>query len=117
MIKGIGIDIVELDRIQAGIDRSGNFAKRLLTEREHTHFLELSAHRQVEFLAGRFSAKEAFSKALGTGIGTQLSFQDIEILPDEKNKPVVRTEKFSGRVHVSISHSRAYAVSQIVLEE
>lgn len=117
MIRGIGIDIVELDRIQAAIDRSDSFAKRILTEQEHAHFLELSKRRQVEFLAGRFSAKEAFSKAFGTGIGTKLSFQEIEILPNENNKPIVRAEKFSGRVHVSISHSREYAVAQIILEE
>lgn len=116
MIEGIGIDMVELDRIQTAIEQNKRFAKRILTDKEHDHFLELSAHRQVEFLAGRFSAKEAFSKALGTGIGTQLSFQEIEILPDDQNKPVAVTTAFSGKVHVSISHSREYAVAQIVLE-
>lgn len=116
MIKGIGIDIVELDRIRAAIERNGRFAKRVLTEKEHAHFLKLSDHRQVEFLAGRFAAKEAFSKALGTGIGTRLSFQDIEILPNEDNKPIAVSTAFSGEIHVSISHSRDFAVAQIILE-
>ncbi len=117
MIRGIGIDIVELDRIQASIERGASFPKRILTEKEYSLFLELSDRRKVEFLAGRFSAKEAFSKALGTGIGTKMSFQDVEILPDIVNKPIAKTQLFEGTVHVSISHSEAYAVAQVILED
>lgn len=117
MIRGIGIDIVELDRIQASIARGASFPKRILTEKEYALFLGLSDRRKVEFLAGRFSAKEAFSKAFGTGIGTKLSFQDIEILPNDLNKPIAQTALFEGKVHVSISHSQEYAVAQIILED
>ena len=116
MIHGIGIDIVELDRIEKLHSRQEAFSKRILTPKEQAHFSTLSAHRQIEFLAGRFAAKEAFSKALGTGIGKELSFQDIEILPNKQNKPVIKTENYSGAVHLSISHSKNAAIAQVILE-
>lgn len=116
MIDGIGIDIVELDRIEKLYNRQEAFSERVLTPKELAHFLKLSDHRQVEFLAGRFAAKEAFSKALGTGIGAELSFQDIEILPNEQNKPIAKSVKYSGHIHLSISHSRNAAIAQIILE-
>jgi holo-[acyl-carrier protein] synthase len=68
----------------------------------------------VEFLAGRFAAKEAFSKAMGTGIGKDLSFLDIEIAVDPLGKPVI--VKPDVNAHLSISHSRDYAVAQVVIE-
>ncbi|HLR92113.1 MAG TPA: holo-ACP synthase [Atopostipes sp.] len=117
MIQGIGIDLVELERIEAALSRRENFYTRILTEKEQMHFRQLSKHRQVEFLAGRFAAKEAFSKALGTGIGSQLSFQDIEILPSEVNKPIAVSKVFSGTIHLSISHSKTYAIAQVILED
>lgn len=116
MIHGIGIDLVELERIQEILGRQPEFPKRILTSSEYQHFLKLSNHRQIEFLAGRFAAKEAFSKAMGTGIGQETSFQDIEILPNEKNKPIAKTPLFSGEVHVSISHSDTYAIAEVLLE-
>lgn len=117
MIHGTGIDIVELDRIEKLHSRQEAFSKRILTPEEQAHFSTLSAHRQIEFLAGRFAAKEAFSKALGTGIGGNLSFQAIEILPNEQNKPIVKTEKYSGTIHLSISHSKNAAIAQVILEK
>ena len=117
MIQGIGIDLVELDRIETLMERQPAFPTRILTEREMTRFLALSDHRKIEFLAGRFSAKEAFSKALGTGIGAGMSFLDIEILPNEMNKPIVYTDLFQGNIHVTISHSKEYAMAQIILEK
>lgn len=79
MIYGIGLDITELKRIAAMAARQKRFAERILTPGELDQYHELSEKRKIEFLAGRFAAKEAFSKAFGTGIGKQLSFQDIEI--------------------------------------
>lgn len=117
MIAGIGIDLVELDRIEGLFKRQPDFPNRILTEREMSRFETLSDHRQIEFLAGRFSAKEAFSKALGTGIGESLSFLDLEILPNEVNKPIVYTDLFHGNIHVTISHSKEYAIAQIILEK
>lgn len=117
MIHGIGIDLVELARIQEILERQSDFPKRILTPNEQEHFLTLSDHRQLEFLAGRFAAKEAFSKAMGTGIGKEMSFQDLEILPNDKKKPIASTTLFSGVIHVSISHSETYAIAEILLEK
>jgi holo-[acyl-carrier protein] synthase len=115
MIKGIGIDIIELSRIQNILMRQKKFVDRVLTPGERQKFEELSAARKVEFLAGRFAAKEAFSKANGTGIGAELSFLDIEIENDSYGKPFIA--KPEVRAHLSISHSRDYAVAQVTIEE
>ncbi len=115
MIKGIGIDIIELSRVQEMIERHPKFAERILAEREKERFHDLSGRRQVEYLAGRFAAKEAFSKANGTGIGKELSFQDIEIENDKSGKPFFL--KPEVKAHLSISHSREYAVAQVIIED
>ncbi|MFF2448773.1 holo-ACP synthase [Neobacillus sp. NPDC058068] len=115
MIKGIGIDIIELSRIQEIISTQMKFVDRILTPKEKVKFEGLSSRRQVEFLAGRFSAKEAFSKAAGTGIGKELSFLDIEIETNSFGKPFFA--KPEVQAHLSISHSRDYAVAQVVIEE
>ncbi|MEH7110347.1 MULTISPECIES: holo-ACP synthase [Bacillaceae] len=115
MIKGIGIDIIELSRVQELIDRQTKFADRVLTPAEKDRFETLSDRRKVEFLAGRFAAKEAYSKAVGSGIGKELSFLDIEIASDMLGKPFFL--KPTGKAHLSITHSRDYAVAQVVLEE
>jgi holo-[acyl-carrier protein] synthase len=115
MIKGIGIDIIELERIENMLTRQSKLVDRILTDNEKQKFASLSDRRRVEFLAGRFAAKEAYSKAAGTGIGKTLSFLDIEIENDLLGKPVI--VKPEGRAHLSISHSRKYAVAQVVIEE
>jgi holo-[acyl-carrier protein] synthase len=114
MISGIGIDIIELDRIKTIIDRQPKFIQRILTENEQVTFEKLSTQRKIEFLAGRFAAKEAFAKAKGTGIGNGLAFLDIEIQPDPSGKPQI-TLPFREGVHLSISHSRDYAVAQVII--
>ena len=116
MIEGIGIDIVELNRIKNIIERQRKIIDRVLTPVEKDDFETLSDKRRVEFLAGRFAAKEAFSKAVGSGIGQKLSFLDIEIRKDEKGKPFI-VKPFSQGVHLSISHSDQYAVAQVVIEK
>ena len=115
MIKGIGVDITELDRMETLINRQPRLKERILTESEILIFEKLNGRRKVEYFAGRFAAKEAFSKANGTGIGKHLSFLDIEITSDDKGKPVI-SKPFSEGVHLSISHSRDYAVAQVVIE-
>lgn len=116
MIVGIGIDIVELERIRKVSIRQKRFADRILTSFEKETYEQLSGNRQVEFLAGRFAAKEAFAKAYGTGIGVQLSFLDIQIENDEKGKPLI-TKPLQEGVHLSISHSTDYAVAQVIIEK
>lgn len=116
MIYGIGLDVVEIDRIEQAYIKRETFAQRVLTSKEQEIFSRLKGKRRVEFLAGRFSAKEAFSKAIGTGIG-KIGFLDVEILPDERGKPVVTQSPFNGKTWVSISHTDALAVAQVILEE
>lgn len=116
MIVGIGLDIVEINRIKELLEKQSKFPARILTAEEKTVFENLTGRRRAEFLAGRFAAKEAFSKALGTGIGGDLSFHDIEISHDERGKPHI-TRPLSKGVHLSITHSREYAAAQVVIEE
>lgn len=126
MIVGVGSDLVEIDRISSITKRTSSFVKRILTENEQAYLTDKSPERVIEYLAGRFAAKEAIAKALGTGIGSKLSFQDMEIIPDAMGKPTVqisqrvRDELSLGdrcRVHVSISHSRTVAIAYVVIEQ
>ncbi|WP_462412653.1 holo-ACP synthase [Neobacillus sp. Marseille-QA0830] len=114
MIKGIGTDIIEISRVENLLQKQPKFAERVLTLNEKQKFDGLSPNRQVEFLAGRFAAKEAYSKAAGTGIGKELSFLDIEIGTAPSGKPFFI--KPEGQAHLSISHSREYAVAHVIIE-
>ena len=116
MIVGHGIDIEELASIQEAVERKDSFAKRVLTAKELERFTGLKGRRKIEYLAGRWSAKEAFAKAMGTGIG-KLSFQDLEILNDEKGAPYFSQAPFSGKIWLSISHTEQYATASVILEE
>ncbi|MBS4770715.1 holo-ACP synthase [Carnobacteriaceae bacterium zg-ZUI240] len=116
MIYGIGLDVTPISRIAQAVKKNERFVDRVLTQKElELYHAFTSDNRKNEFLSGRFAAKEAFSKAFGTGIGA-LSFLDMEILPDERNKPVMSCTKFQGNVFVSITHSNELAIAQVVLE-
>lgn len=115
MIIGIGLDIVELDRVARLDERSEKFRLRILSNRELSLYESLPPHRKIEFLAGRFAAKEAFAKARGTGIGKGCRFEQIEILPEPSGKPVVyfHGEEVAG--FVSITHTSTVAAAQVIL--
>ncbi|MCM3671962.1 holo-ACP synthase [Mesobacillus maritimus] len=115
MITGIGLDIVEISRIAVLFKKQPRFPERILTEEERKEFCSLSDRRKIEFLAGRFAAKEAFAKAFGTGIGKDLSFQDIEIKKNERGKPFF-IKPISEGIHLSITHSRDFAAAQVIIE-
>lgn len=115
MIIGTGIDIIELDRIARLIETQPKFLERILTGRELEKVEKLRGQRRTEFVAGRFAAKEAYAKAVGTGFGRDLSFLDIEIDNDERGKPVLHAAS-SHIVHVSISHSKQFATAQVIIE-
>lgn len=117
MIIGIGMDLIELNRIQSLTERKVAFYKRILTDQEQKKYHLLSGARKIEFLAGRFAAKEALAKAAGSGIGKSLSFQDIHILNDENGRPYIKTDKVNERIHLTITHTREYAAAQVVIEE
>lgn len=115
MIKGIGLDIIEIERIEKAMARTDKFKNRILTEREIAIFTTYSPSRKVEFLAGRFAAKEAFSKALGTGIGVTCTLQDIEVLRGEAGNPVLYFKGELVNGFVSITHAKKYAAAQVIL--
>ena len=116
MIKGIGIDLIELYRIDQAIEKNTRFSKRVLTKKEMTVYNKLpNNRRKKEFLAGRFAAKEAFAKAAGTGIG-KLSFQDIEILNEKSGAPFLKVKGYDdNNIFLSISHSKEYAIAQVII--
>ncbi|EOU1634820.1 holo-ACP synthase [Clostridium perfringens] len=126
MIIGIGVDIIEIERVRQAIQNNKNFLSKLFTEREIDYFISRNINSEV--IAGNFAAKEAVSKALGTGI-RGFSFKDIEILRNELGKPEVILHnganlignKLVGnnnslRVHLSISHNNSSAIAYSVLE-
>lgn len=116
MISGIGLDITDINRIAEAHQKRAAFSKRVLTKEEQKLFEALNGKRQIEFLAGRYAAKEAFSKALGTGIG-KVGFQDIEVLPNKAGQPIVTKSPFEGNAYISITHTDTVAAAQVVLEE
>ncbi|HZG87593.1 holo-ACP synthase [Paenibacillus sp.] len=123
MIIGIGTDIIGLERIGKLLEgaRGEAFLRRVLTEKEQAYFVQkrFSRARSVEFVAGRWAAKEAVAKALGCGIGAELGFCDIEVLPDERGRPactVARPIAEGLVVHVSISHADGWASAFAVAE-
>ncbi len=124
MIYGVGTDIVEINRIEQIIAKNKDaFARRILTEHERDLFENRGAN--PKFLAKRFAAKEAFAKALGTGIGAVVSFVDIMIKNDEAGKPfIIPSEKLRlklielgiKKAHLTLSDESHYAVAFVVLE-
>lgn len=118
MIKGIGIDLIELDRIRKSLQKNDRIVQRILTASEQKIFHTLHRDkRKVEFLAGRFAAKEAFAKATGNGIG-KLSFQHIEVLIDDQGAPFMKVKGYEqDTIFISITHSNAYAAAQVIIEK
>ncbi|AIC95778.1 MULTISPECIES: holo-ACP synthase [Shouchella] len=119
MIIGTGIDIIEIDRIRKLVLRHPErFIERILTKQEYKRIATAGETRKIEYLAGRFAAKEAYAKAVGSGIGRHLSFQDIEILASETGKPEIWfKQQKKNKCHLSITHSKEYAFAQVILED
>mgnify|MGYP005863719827 FL=1 len=123
MIVGVGTDIVSIKRIEKAILMHKEFAKRILTEKELLFFFEKKS--SPSFLAGRFAAKEAMLKALGTGLSRGIKFKDIEI--NYKNKiPTIllkgeALKQFNllngSKIFLSISHEKEYAIAFVVIEK
>ena len=93
------------------LSKECTICRKVLTEAERARFEELSGKRKMEYLTGRWSAKEAFSKAMGTGIGP-VGFQDLEILNDAQGAPYFSKSPFSGKVWISISHKGRLSLDQ-----
>jgi len=119
MTRGLGTDIIEIERVRKSIERHGqHFLNRLFSQKEQDYCYKFKD--PVPHFAGRFAAKEAIVKALGTGFGAQVSWLDLEVLQDERGKPIVHLSeeilKISdgGKILVSISHCEAYAVAMAI---
>lgn len=116
-LLGIGNDIIEINRIEKAISRE-NFIKKVFTEEEIKYII--SRGNRAETYAGKFSAKEAISKALGTGV-RNFSLTDIEILNNDLGKPYVKfknnianfNEKYF--IDISISHCKEYATAVAII--
>lgn len=116
MIEGIGIDLVEIKRIENVMHRQKRFPERILTEKELKMYESMKPAHQTEFLAGRYAAKEAYAKAAGTGIGKHLSWQDIEMTADDAGRPIMVAQGRTDRIHVSITHTKKYAAAEVIIE-
>ena len=123
MIIGIGNDIIEIERIEKAILKEG-FKNKVYTERELENILKRG--NRVETYAGIFSAKEAISKAIGTGV-RNFALTDLEILNDELNKPyviiserldkILKSKSENCKIEISISHSKLYATAVAIVVE
>lgn len=121
MIKGIGTDIIEISRIKKAMKQKG-FLDKIFTSKEREMFQ--AKHYKAESVAANFAAKEAVSKALGTGV-RGFKFNEIEILRNDLGKPVVKLSRniekkfFSGSyiVHISLSHNQTDAIAYVIIEE
>jgi holo-[acyl-carrier protein] synthase len=124
MILGTGIDLIEVARIAASFEKFGErFVNRILLPDEIAYCL---AHKNpAPFLAARFAAKEAISKAFGTGIGAQLGWQDMEVRRKESGEPYVVMHgkgkdlfaaRGAKRLLISLSHTQSHATAMAILE-
>ena len=124
MILGIGVDIIEVSRIRDAYARLGDrFLRRIMLDSEIAYCL---AHSDpAPHLAARFAAKEAVSKAFGTGIGAELGWVDMEVVKQPGGAPRMlfhgvgrdlMERRGATALHLSLSHTAQYAVAQAILE-
>ena len=121
MIVGIGNDIIEIERIEKAILKEG-FKDKIYTQRELENIKKRG--NRAETYAGVFSAKEAISKAIGTGV-REFSLTDLEILNDDLGKPyvvvsekldkILKAKKETYQIEISISHSKKYATAMAII--
>ena len=124
MVVGIGIDLAEVDRLEAAIAKFGErFLNRVYTEAER-RYCE-SKPNKFERFAGRFAAKEAAMKAIGTGWKRGVAWRDFEVMRAPSGQPIIafhgKAAEIAGELGVkkalvTISHSKANAIAQVLLE-
>ncbi len=124
MIQGIGIDIIEIERIKEAINKGGErFVRRVFTNLEINYCNK--KRLKYQHFAVRFAAKEAVFKALGTGWQKGVRWVDVEIVNDKLGKPMInlfgKTKELAEkmkikRIYISLSHSANYAIAQIIFE-
>lgn len=121
MIVGIGNDIIEIERVEKAISKEGFIAK-VYTQREIENIVKRG--NRTETYAGIFSAKEAISKAIGTGV-REFALTDLEILNDDLGKPyvivsdklnkIIQRKKENYQIEIAISHSKKYATAMAII--
>ena len=125
MIFGIGTDIVDINRIKS-MDSLSAFANKILSENEIKVFSDLKEGKQATYLSKQFAGKEAISKAIGTGISRDIKFKEIEILRDERGRPIfnpienlkeILANLGITKTHVSLSDEKDYAIAFAILEK
>ena len=125
MIFGIGTDIVEIKRIEE-ITSLEKFAGRILSENEQHIFASMNDSKKIRYISKQFAAKEAISKALGSGINKDVSFNNIEILRDDEGMPFFNpinqldnliADLGITKTHVSLADENHYAIAIAVLEK
>lgn len=123
LLFGIGIDVVETRRVESSISQFGEqFIQRVFTPSEREY---CEKHKKSSlYFAARFAAKEAVSKALGTGIGKDVAFTEIEVVKKTSGEPTIKlhgnANKFAkkhniAQVHISITHTEHYAAANAVI--
>lgn len=123
MIKGIGVDIIDIPRIKKMLEEDIRFVEKIFSENESAYCL--SKHKKEMHFAARFAAKEAFFKALGTGWRYGMRWQDISVENDDLGKPSIHlsgkaleffNENNCTNINLSISHTKEYAVAFVIIE-
>ena len=123
MALAIGTDIVEIQRVAQVLERQGDkFVQRILSQAEQAEYQRLN--QSIGFLAKRFAAKEAVAKALGTGIGHGVSFQDVSVVNNDKGAPAIELtggaaeilQSMGGsKVLISLADEQHYALAYAIL--
>ena len=124
-IFGIGIDVVEVNRISLILNKKNNFIKRIFSNKEISQ--SKNTKKIYHFFAKRFAAKEAFSKALGTGVAKGLNFNEIEVRNSVSGKPSLKitgkslkvvkkyTKKKKVKIFLSLTDESKYAIAMVVI--
>ena len=125
MIYGVGTDIIQIQRIK-DMKSQKSFAQKILSKAELNTYSQLNQEHQIMYLSKQFSGKEAFSKAIGTGISGEINFKSIKILRDSYGKPFFDFSKEIKKLlndlgirqsHVSLSDESEYAIAFVILEK
>lgn len=121
MIKGIGVDIIEIERIRESIESRGNrFLEKVFTPHEIAYCAAKA--NSAQHYAARFAAKEALSKALSTGWAGEFRWKDVELTNDPSGQPHIalhgplRDGLAGNAVHVSLSHSHSHVVAMVIID-
>ncbi|SDC66286.1 holo-ACP synthase [Niabella drilacis] len=124
MITGLGLDVIETERVAEKIQKEQGF-RELVFSQEEIGYCEPKAHK-YEHYAARFAAKEAFLKALGTGWADGTAFNEIQVLGDEQGKPVLSLKGQTAetlkhldlkKVQLSLSHLKTIAAAVVIIEQ